>query len=148
MNIEFEGYFYNPNIHPIEEFEKRMRNVQIFSDKEGVKVYYNREFLQDKWEGYKDKEKRCIMCYRMRLDNVAKFAKNNNFTAFSTTLLVSPYQQHDFIKKLGEELSNKYDIDFFYRDFRVGFREGQKIAKEMGLYRQRYCGCIKSLTYN
>ena len=146
--IDVEGYFYNPNIHPIEEFEKRMKNVQIFSDKEKVKVYYNSEYLQEVWESYTDKEKRCNMCYRLRLENVAKFAKENNFTAFSTTLLVSPYQKHDFIKSLGDELANKYGIDFFYRDFRIGFREGQRKAKEMGLYRQKYCGCIKSLTYN
>ncbi len=146
--IDVEGYFYNPNIHPVEEFDKRMKNVQIFSDKEKVRVYYNHEFLQHVWEKYDDKEKRCNMCYRLRLDNVAKFARDNNFTAFSTTLLVSPYQKHDFIKDLGEELAKKYNIDFFYRDFRIGFREGQRIAKEMGLYRQKYCGCIKSLTYN
>ena len=148
-NIEFEGYFYNPNIHPIEEFERRMDNVRILSEKESIKVHYDSEFLQNIWEDYKyDKERRCQMCYTLRLSNVAKFASENNFTAFSTTLLVSPYQNHDFIKNLGEELSKKYGVEFFYEDFRIGFRKGQRKAKEIGLYRQKYCGCIKSLTYN
>ena len=145
-NIEFEGYFYNPNIHPIEEFERRMENVKILSQKEDIKVHYDNEFLQNVWEGYKDSdEKRCQMCYTLRLSNVAKFASENNFTAFSTTLLVSPYQNHELIKKLGQEFAKKYGVEFFYEDFRVGFREGQRKAKEMGLYRQKYCGCIKSL---
>lgn len=145
--IEFEGYFYNPNIHPIEEFNRRMENVRIFSDREGVKVHYSDEFLQNVWEGYEEKEKRCRMCYTLRLDRVAQFAKDNNFTAFTTTLLVSPYQNHEFIKELGESLAQKYGIEFFYQDFRIGFREGQKKAKEIGLYRQKYCGCIKSKEY-
>lgn len=145
--IEFEGYFYNPNIHPIEEFDKRMENVKIFSDKEDVKVHYSGEFLQSIWEGYEDKGKRCKMCYTRRLERVVNFAKDNNFTAFTTTLLVSPYQNHEFIKELGERLALKYGIEFLYKDFRVGFRAGQKKAKEMGLYRQKYCGCIKSKEY-
>lgn len=148
-NIDFEGYFYNPNIHPIEEFERRMENVKIFSEKENIKVHYSNDFRQEIWEEYKDTiEKRCQMCYNLRLENVAKFAKENGFTAFSTTLLVSPYQKHDYIKELCEKLAKKYGIDFYYNDFRIGFREGQRKAKEMGLYRQKYCGCIKSLTYN
>ena len=145
--IEFDGYFYNPNIHPIDEFERRMENVKILSDKENIRVYYDSEFLQSVWEEYTDKEKRCKMCYTKRLEKAAKFAKENNFTAFTTTLLVSPYQNHQFIKDLGENLANEYGIEFFYRDFRFGFREGQKKAKEMGLYRQKYCGCIKSKEY-
>ena len=148
-NIEFEGYFYNPNIHPIEEFERRMENVKILSEKESIKMYYDNEFLQNIWEEYKeDKDKRCQMCYTLRLSKVAEFASKNGFTAFSTTLLVSPYQNHELIKNLGEEFANKYGVEFFYEDFRTGFREGQRKAKEMGLYRQKYCGCIKSLTYN
>ncbi len=68
----------------------------------------------------------------------------NGYDAFSTTLLVSPYQQHDVIKELAEQLAKKYEIDFVYRDFRVGFREGQAKARELGLYMQKYCGCVFS----
>jgi predicted adenine nucleotide alpha hydrolase (AANH) superfamily ATPase len=67
------------------------------------------------------------------------------YDAFSTTLLVSPYQKHDLIKELGEKFALKYGTVFLYRDFRPGFRQGQQMARDMGLYRQKYCGCILSL---
>jgi predicted adenine nucleotide alpha hydrolase (AANH) superfamily ATPase len=70
--------------------------------------------------------------------------KKIGYDAFSTTLLVSPYQNHEELKRLGEELAKKYEIDFIYRDFRVGFREGQTKARELELYMQKYCGCIFS----
>jgi len=144
--IEFEGLYFNPNIHPIEEFERRKENVARLSDIKGFKTTYNDEFLQSDWENFSGSlYERCTMCYSIRLSEAARFASENGFDAFSTTLLVSPYQKHDLIKELGEKFSKKYGIDFFYRDFRPGFREGQKEAKDLGLYRQKYCGCIKSL---
>lgn len=90
-------------------------------------------------------QNRCTnYCYRVRLEQTAKYAKENGYDAFSTTLLVSIYQNHDEIKKIGEELANIYGIKFLYRDFRVGFRQGQAKARELGLYMQKYCGCIFS----
>ena len=80
----------------------------------------------------------------MRLEEAAAFAKDNGFDAFTTTLLVSPYQKHDLIKELGDKIAHKYGVEFFYRDFRPGFRQGQQQAKEMELYRQKFCGCIIS----
>lgn len=144
-NIEFEGLFYNPNIHPWEEYGKRKENVAKFSEIKDVKVNYLDGFNQDMWEEFKgDEESRCNMCYSLRLDRAAAFAKEKGFDAFTTTLLVSPYQKHELIKELGERFSNKYGVDFYYRDFRPGFRQGQQKAKEMGLYRQKFCGCIVS----
>ena len=70
--------------------------------------------------------------------------KKIGYDSFSTTLLVSPYQNHNVIKEIGERLGKKYGIDFVYRDFRVGFREGQQIARDLGMYMQKYCGCIFS----
>ena len=70
--------------------------------------------------------------------------KKIGYDAFSTTLLVSPYQNHDLLKELGEELQEKYGVKFVYRDFRVGFREGQNKARKLGLYMQKYCGCVFS----
>lgn len=66
------------------------------------------------------------------------------YDSFSTTLLISPYQKHEVLIEIAEELAKKYDIKFLYRDFRVGFREGQAKARELGLYMQKYCGCIFS----
>ncbi|MFA6309303.1 MAG: epoxyqueuosine reductase QueH [Clostridia bacterium] len=144
--IEFEGFFYNPNIHPIDEFNRRKENVEIFSKNKGIKTTYADDFLQNDWENFSESDdERCKMCYSLRLSKTARFAKENGFNAFSTTLLVSPYQKHDLIKELGEKFSKDFGIEFYYRDFRPGFREGQARAKELGLYRQKYCGCIKSL---
>ena len=89
-------------------------------------------------------DNRCGYCYLCRLEKTAKYAKENGFDAFTTTLLISPYQDHDMLVKTGEMLENKYGIKFLYRDFRPGFREGQNEARSLGLYMQKYCGCIFS----
>lgn len=143
--IELEGLFYNPNIHPREEFMRRRENVEKFACMKGVPVEYSDDFMQDKWEGFEGgSRERCAMCYALRLEKAASCAAERGFDAFITTLLVSPYQMHDLIKELGEKYARNYGVGFHYRDFRPGFRQGQRLAKEMGLYRQKYCGCIVS----
>lgn len=142
---EIQGLFYNPNIHPIEEHTKRKENVEKLSDITKINVIYDDEFMQSEWEGMEAiGEARCNKCYSLRLEKSAKLAAEKGYDAFTTTLLVSPYQKHNLIKELGEFYSNKYGVDFVYRDFRPGFRQGQQMAKEMELYRQKYCGCILS----
>jgi len=143
--ISLEGLFYNPNIHPIEEFKKRQENVEIYSTATGIPVTYFDEFKQDTWEKFSgDSQLRCNMCYSTRLEKTAETAKNKGFDAFTTSLLVSPYQKHEVIKGLGEGIGKKFGVQFYYRDFREGFRKGQQQAKDMGLYRQKFCGCIIS----
>ncbi len=145
-DLEIQGFFYNPNIHPLEEHIRRRENVEKLSGITNIPVVYNDEFRQDQWEKMRDiGEARCQTCYSLRMEEAARYAHDNDFDAFSTTLLVSPYQKHDLIKKLGEFYAGKYGVKFEYRDFRPGFRQGQQIAKDMGLYRQKYCGCILSL---
>lgn len=145
--IEFEGLYYNPNIHPKDEFERRKENVEKFSQLKGFPVTYMDDYMQDTWEKHKGPDElRCNMCYSLRLDKAAAFAKEKGFDAFTTSLLVSPYQKHELIKELCEKFAKKYGIEFFYRDFRPGFRQGQQQAKELGLYRQKFCGCI--ISYN
>jgi hypothetical protein len=74
-----------------------------------------------------------------------KYAAEHGYSSFCTTLLVSPYQQHDKIASVSEQKAEKYGASFEYMDFRPGFRQGQDMAREIGLYRQKYCGCIFSL---
>jgi len=113
--------------------------VKKLSEIKNVPVKYMDDFSQEIWEKLgEDNEKRCNMCYALRIDKVAGYAKENGFDAFTTTLLVSPYQKHELIVELSKS------IEFFYKDFRPGFRQGQQEAKELGLYRQKYCGCIIS----
>ncbi len=144
--FEIQGLFYNPNIHPIEEHSRRKENVEKFSSISKIPVIYNEEFRQAEWESMADKGgARCNRCYSLRMEEAARYAAENGYDAFTTTLLVSPYQKHDLIKEFGELYGRKYGVSFVYRDFRPGFRQGQQLAKDMGLYRQKYCGCILSI---
>jgi predicted adenine nucleotide alpha hydrolase (AANH) superfamily ATPase len=94
--------------------------------------------------GSPDAGGRCAYCYRIRLEKTAALAVERGYDCFSTTLLISPYQKHDFIRELAQGIAEKYGTAFFYRDFRPVFREGQKQARERGFYMQKYCGCIFS----
>ena len=91
-----------------------------------------------------DPANRCQECYRIRLSQTAAKAKELGFELFGTTLLISPYQNRELICKIGHELAQEYGLAFHDEDFRPGFRESQNIAKEIGLYLQKYCGCIYS----
>ncbi|MBS6511702.1 MAG: epoxyqueuosine reductase QueH, partial [Clostridiales bacterium] len=74
----------------------------------------------------------------------AKYAAEHGFASFSTTLLISPYQNHELLRQTGERAAEQYGVSFLYRDFRPYFKEGQQRAREMELYMQKYCGCIFS----
>ena len=87
---------------------------------------------------------RCRACYQSRLEQTARACVRLGFPRFSTTLLVSPYQDHNAIRDMGASIATAYGLEFLYRDFRPGFREGQKKARELGFYMQGYCGCIFS----
>ena len=145
-DIDITSYWYNPNIHPYKEYEARLNSLKEYNEKINVPLiiddYYGlREFCKNTVDKL---DNRCGYCYLTRLEKTAKYAKENGFDAFSTTLLYSIYQNHDLIINICEKLSKKYDIKFLYRDFRIGFRLGQEKAREMGLYMQKYCGCIFS----
>ncbi len=87
---------------------------------------------------------RCRYCYLLRLHNAARAAKEEGFDAFTTTLLISPYQNLELLKRIGEELQAKVGVRFLYEDLRPGYRESRRMAKELNLYRQKYCGCLYS----
>ena len=87
---------------------------------------------------------RCSDCYRLRLSETAKTAASQNYNAFTTTMLISPYQNHQQIREIGSDLAEKYGVEFYYEDFSIGFRKSQQMAREMELYRQSYCGCVYS----
>jgi predicted adenine nucleotide alpha hydrolase (AANH) superfamily ATPase len=143
---EVVGFFYNPNIHPYKEFSRRLETLQEYAAKTKLDLHIDNrysleEFLQAALE---DLSGRCSMCYEVRLREAARFAKDNGFDCFSTTLLVSPYQKHDVIREVASRLAVEEQIPFYYSDFRIGWQEGVEISKELELYRQPYCGCIFS----
>lgn len=87
---------------------------------------------------------RCDGCYQFRLEEAARIAKEQGCDFYTTSLLISPYQRHDIIRRQGEAIGKQMGIFFFYFDFRPFFRQGQAMARELGLYMQKYCGCVLS----
>ena len=140
------GYFFNPNIHPYQEYRKRLETLRQYSEKVGLEVIYRDEYLLEEFlRNVSSKiDQRCQYCYTIRLEAAAREAKKNLFDAFSTTLLYSIYQKHLLIKETGERLAREIGIPFYYEDFRPGWKKGVDASKVMGLYRQQYCGCIYS----
>ena len=146
-NIEPVVYWYNPNIHPYKEYEARKNCLKEYTKSIEVKAIFEDEYgLKDFCKNtINDLENRCTnYCYKVRLEKTVQYAKQNGYDTFTTTLFVSPYQKHEQLKKICEELAQKYDINFLYIDFRPGFRQGQAKARELGLYMQKYCGCVFS----
>jgi predicted adenine nucleotide alpha hydrolase (AANH) superfamily ATPase len=143
---EVVGYFFNPNIHPYQEYQKRLEALKQYSERIGLKVIYREDYLLEEFlrnVSHKP-EDRCQYCYSVRLESTANEAKRNGFDSFSTTLLHSNHQNHRLIKETGERLGREIGIPFYYEDFRQGWKKGVEVSKAMGLYRQQYCGCIYS----
>jgi epoxyqueuosine reductase len=143
---DIHGYFYNPNIHPYTEFIKRLKTLESYAEIAPLTLtiddsYKLENFLRGALEYGKD---RCLFCYRIRLGKAFQKGRETGADAVTTTLLYSKYQRHVDIKTIGEELSSQYGIEFFYRDFRTGWKEGIEESKKLNMYRQNYCGCIFS----
>ena len=144
--IEPVSLWFNPNIHPWTEYDMRRSTLLQYSELEKLDVriledYGLRGFVR---AVSADIDHRCAHCYAIRLGTAAMYAAGHGFDAFTSSLLISPYQDHELLKAVGETMGRKYGVEFYYRDFRPGFREGQAKARELGLYMQKYCGCIFS----
>jgi predicted adenine nucleotide alpha hydrolase (AANH) superfamily ATPase len=165
-------FWYNPNIHPFTEYRSRREALAAYARTEDLSLemideYGLRPFLaavrresgdppgtaQDNapdrdgtpgGAGEAGAPERCARCYRMRLEKTAVRAAEGGYDAFSTTLLISPWQRHELIAETAEEEAKRCGVPFLYRDFRPRFRKGQARARELGLYMQKYCGCVFS----
>lgn len=150
--VDFTACFYNPNIHPKVEYERRKNTFIDFCTRHECDMVVLDEYDMINYIKYvaqnvgQDKKYkfRCEYCYYMRLKKVFEYAKENGYDIVSTTLTISPYQKHEIIKKVGKKLEEEFGIQFIYMDYREHFREGQKMAREDGLYMQKYCGCVFS----
>jgi epoxyqueuosine reductase len=145
-DIEVKGFWINPNIHPYTEYKLRLEALRQLQktwdlDIEYIDHYGLKEFLRNV---VNNEDNRCLFCYSIRLEETARTAKKMGLDGFTTSLLVSPYQKIDMIIETAQEMGKKYSIPFYMEDFRPGFHEGINISKELGLYRQKYCGCIYS----
>lgn len=149
-------FYYNPNITPKEEYDKRVIEVKrLIKEASFIK---NVDFINWKYdpesfeliakglENEKEGGKRCKKCYHLRLAETARYAKENGFDYFTTTLSISPYKDAESLNSIGKKLSTEYDVPYLFSDFkkRNGYKRSIELSRDFNLYRQDFCGCIYS----
>ena len=153
--FEITVFYYNPNISPLSEYDKRVIEQKRFIDEINQEFGYNILYVDSPYdntpfydtikgqENLKEGQARCYNCYHLRLEETARFAKENQFDYFCTTLSVSPYKNSTWINEIGKELEKQYNISFLPSDFKKkeGYKHSISLSKQYNLYRQHYCGC-------
>jgi predicted adenine nucleotide alpha hydrolase (AANH) superfamily ATPase len=144
--VEPTAYWHNPNIHPLTEYRLRRDTLREYAARIGMALveedeYGLRPFVRAVAGNI---EGRCAWCYETRMNAAARYTAEHGFTHMSTTLFISPYQNHELLKETARRAALKHGVELYYRDFRPQFRSGQNEARELGLYRQKYCGCVFS----
>jgi epoxyqueuosine reductase len=144
--IEVTGFFFNHNIHPYQEYLRRRDAALQMAELEGMELLVQDQYRLEEFLAAvaAESDKRCGYCYASRLDAVAAAACKGGFDAFTSSLFYSRYQNHDLMRQKADEAATRHGSSFLYRDFRPGWQEGIRRSKELGLYRQQYCGCIYS----
>ena len=146
--LELEGWFYNPNIHPGGEFRRRRDSLAYLAQRRGLKVdfsppYDAGDFL-DALGAAPESPARCRLCYAWRLQAAAREAARRGRRAFATTLAFSKRQNQALLLEEGRRAAAEHGLEFFYQDWRPGWARGHEIARALGLYRQTHCGCLFS----
>jgi len=144
--LEVMGFFYRHNIHPYTECLRRQEALEAYAEQIDLKVIYQEGYDLEGFirnVAFRESE-RCNYCYHDRLRSTALLAKRGKFDYFSSTLLYSKHQKHELIRSMGESIGKSVGVPFLYHDYREGWKEGIECSKQMGLYRQHYCGCIYS----
>ena len=144
--IAVSGFWYNPNIHPFTEYRSRRNCLRDYAASIDLPLieqndYALRPFIRTVAG---DIAGRCVKCYEIRLMRTAEYAAQHGFDAFTSSLFISPYQNHELMAEVATRAAETYGVTFLYRDFRPLFRAGQARARELGFYMQKYCGCIFS----
>jgi predicted adenine nucleotide alpha hydrolase (AANH) superfamily ATPase len=148
--LQLEGFnitafFYNPNIHPWKERERRLQTLKDYANSNGIPLEIDEEYpLEENIRMLLDADNRCYACFEDRLSATAAQAAELGIENFSTTLSVSPYQNQSFIQSAGKIAEKESGVRFVYRDFREFYRNSIRISWEAGMYRQPYCGCVFS----
>jgi predicted adenine nucleotide alpha hydrolase (AANH) superfamily ATPase len=149
QDFEVTLFFYNPNIHPPDEYVKRRQEIVKFSERSGVPLQIG-DYETDRWyervRPFADTPeggKRCELCYAIRLEATAQRATEMKIGWFCTSLTLSPHKRADIINRLGSQIGHEFGVKFHEDNFkkRDGFKESCRISTEEGLYRQNYCGC-------
>jgi len=142
----FSAYFYNPNIHPLIEFRRRLKALHVLAEQLSLDVLCDENYALTEFLSTVDwrSPNRCRDCYRLRLRRTAETARARGFEAFTSTLLASPTQPHELIRQIGEQAAREAGTTFAYDDWRRLADAGLDEARRRSLYRQQYCGCIFS----
>jgi epoxyqueuosine reductase len=150
------GFFFNPNIHPLLEYRRRLEGAREAAGLTGVGMVEDLAYDPAEWfervagggappaESGQTDGSRCARCISHRLDRTAAEAANRGCAAFSTTLSISPWQDHEAIQAGGREAAAKHGVEFVYEDLRLLYPESRRLSRQWGLYRQKYCGCLLS----
>jgi len=144
--IEVTGFWYNPNIHPFTEYRARRNCLREYAATIDLPLlekdeYALRPFVRAVAE---DLANRCGKCYEIRLFEAARQAAEGGFDSFTSSLFISPYQNHELMRETAERAAAQYGVSFLYRDFRPWFKAGQEKARQLEMYIQKYCGCVFS----
>jgi epoxyqueuosine reductase len=144
---EVLGLFYDPNIHPFSEYNRQLLMQKLLSVLEDIIMIYPEYNFDDYFKGSAvctTQKERCAYCYRFILEYTAKYAQQLNIPYFSTSWLLNPKHDRELLKKIGDELGEKYKVKFFYHDFQDLANEAMELAEKMNVYKPPYCGCIYS----
>ncbi len=148
LGFAVAGFWYNPNIHPFGEHERRRETLARYAAEIGLPVIWEPGYAVVDFmraiSGHERYRERCRICYETRLERTAQAASQGGFDAFTTTLLISPYQSQETIRTLGEAAGDRYGVRFFFENLRQGWADHFATVREHELYSQRYCGCIYS----
>lgn len=144
--VEVTGFFFNPNIHPLLEWRRRLTGARDVATQIGVEMLTDPAYDPAAWfaEIVTGEGSRCRRCIGQRLRRAAAEAAAGGFGAFSTSLSISPYQDHEAIRHTGAEAAAEHDVEFLYEDLRPLYGESRRLSREWGVYRQKYCGCLIS----
>jgi predicted adenine nucleotide alpha hydrolase (AANH) superfamily ATPase len=152
QDFKVETFFYNPNIHPKEEYEKRLAEMRKVAEQAGAPLHegpYDDAHRIDLAKDLMDEPergRRCEVCFRMRLESTAAFAKEHDYQAFAATLTVSPHKDAGLVNRLGKEAGERFGVAYLVTDLKKkdGFKRSLELSKQLRLYRQVYCGCLPS----
>jgi predicted adenine nucleotide alpha hydrolase (AANH) superfamily ATPase len=143
---EIVGFFFNPNIHPLLEYRRRLTGARELGAALDVKMAVDEVYDPQSWFSAvaTGEPGRCGRCISLRLDRAAREALEQGCDCFSTTLTISPWQDHEAIRESGSAAARTHGVEFLYEDLRPHYRESRRRTKELGIYRQQYCGCLIS----
>jgi predicted adenine nucleotide alpha hydrolase (AANH) superfamily ATPase len=146
QGYEVGGFWYNPNIHPYMEHQNRLESMKSLAQEMNLPLIIEEgyDFIEYFRRVAWHEKERCRHCFHLRLSRTAEIARQNGFSAFTTSLLISPHQKHDIIRETGNEIAAEYKLEFLYADLRKRYSDSRHMTKPLNLYRQQYCGCVYS----